>query len=385
MTLEQKRAEILKRRLDLLNEYLVNEAGYNTEATGESFAEYLKNKGVSYAWFVKDLPPGIDTPPAYGYDNIMAYANSLNQILVNQMLTAMGNGDLPEQYINDGEEDEVVVTDKLLSCSGCANEDSCGKNNGGDWDNSWKNESKYLGAEGGCGLPPVPPPFPKVKAIKKSVEAWDKYNAKKKKYQDCRKNQKGSGQHLALHLLHLSNPMEAVGRKAFLDLVAWNVFGMASIFEQMKSYSNQAFWTKIKNRWYDFGGDPAKLDKSVDKGKNKKPIFRKKGWKPKAKSADGFYMYDGGAAEVAGAIAAAATIIAAIVPVIKEFRKSKGEPDVDIETGPDGNQNQIDLPDGALDGGQQGLSSKMKWIIGLSIGVPVLGISIWGIYKLATK
>lgn len=374
MNLEQKRAELLKKRLDLLNEYLLKEADFSDNQDGMSFSDFLSGKGISLQSFIKDLPPGFDNPPASGYDNVLAYTNSLNQLMVNQMISALDKGELPDQYVSDeGEENS-----KMLSCSGC---NGCGSD-----------KDKYLMAEGGCGLPPVPPPFPKVKAIKKSVEAWDKYNAKKKKYKECRRNQKAIGHNLAAHLLNLSNPMSAIGRGGFLDLVSRNFLGFAQTFIQMKDYSDQSFWNRVKKAWYDFGGNPSKLDAATERGKNKKAIWRKKGWKPKGSSADGGeytsseYLNDGGAAEIAGVIAAAAVLLGAIVPIVKSFRKAKGQPeeDVDISSGAEyepngGEQTDSNLPDSG------GLSTQMKWIIGLSIGVPVIGLSVWGIYRLVTK
>lgn len=367
-TLEKKRAQILKARLDLLNDYLVKE--YVEEPSSASFAEYLQNYGISREDFIKDLPPEYQNPPAHGYEELMAYGTALNQLLVNQMLIALEKGELPEQYIADeSEQEEGDDEDKqtVLSCDGCSKSNCC-------------SGSKHYNAVGGCPLPPIPPPFPKVKSIKKSVEAWDKYNAKKKAFLDCIKNQKAGGKDIKQHLIHLSNPMEAVGRNAFLDLVKKNVFGMASRFAQMRSFEDKSFYNKGMAKWYNFGGRPEKLDEAINKGKDKKPLFKKKGWKP----ADGEYLNDGGAAEIAGGIAAAAAIISALVPLIKSFKKAKGEQGGDDEFDSD-----VKLPvDNGNEGGsgdvaQEGLSGQTKLIIGLAIGIPILGLGIWGIYKLA--
>lgn len=421
-TIEQKRAKILKKRLDLLNSYLVAE--YIDARTGKSFADFLKWKGITRKAFIKDLPTLLQNPPAGGYKELMTYAASMNQLLVNQYLSALQNAEpLMHNAVEEiaGQqaqlEGAVVDPDTVYWANGGEDKDDhpcrCGGKCGGD--KSKENDiirypkgnltEVVLGpgehlpesgiplltydglnfnASGGCGLPPIPPPVPNIGPGQK---LWNAYNEKKNKYNACRKAQKAGGEKLSMHLLHLSNPMEAIGRGAFLKLIEWNVFGLAQIFNQIKAYPDQSWWEKIKAKWYNLGGNPDKFGPPVEKGKNKKPIFRPKGWKPKEKHADGdqewneYYNVEGWD-DALEAVTAAASILAVIGPVVQQFRKAKGEPAIEEL---DDSMSRTDVPnipdtvDGPMD--IEGLSDNVKLFIGLGIGLPLLAIGLWAIFK----
>ena len=75
MTLNEKRIKILEKRLDQLNSFLIEEANNPTQE--QSFAAFLKGKGISRDMFIKDLPPEYHGVPAKGVNDIVAYAELL--------------------------------------------------------------------------------------------------------------------------------------------------------------------------------------------------------------------------------------------------------------------------------------------------------------------
>lgn len=60
----------------------------------------------------------------------------------------------------------------------------------------------------------------------------------------------------------------AAARGAFLKLMSWNVWGMATVFK-----AQNAQWHKyLNNAWYNLGGTPSKLQNTINKAYNRKPI-----------------------------------------------------------------------------------------------------------------
>lgn len=417
MTLEEQRARMLKLRLDLINEYLVLE--FVETSTGKSFADFLKYKKITRKQFIKGLPTDLQNPPAEGKEALIAYGNAMNQYFINQHLIAMENEEVDEeeneeatesaQYLGKGKVDPDYLPSEVGlmyncdgcelkkyhnadgQCEGCPAQGSCVE----EYENPDVDESdSFHNASGGCGIPPIPPPFPKVKKIKKSVEAWDKYHAKLSKYKTCRADMKKSGKNLSFHILNLSNPGLGLARGSFNQLVKWNVFGMAQYFKQMMTYNNGMFWEQVKSKWYNLGGDPAKLIKAVEEGKGKKPVFKPKGWKPKQKSADGLIdireedddYFNSGYAEAAAIVGGAAAILTAIVPIVNAFKKSKGDTNKDDGLAEYADPNKTGDPgtDPTVSGEPTGdLSTNMKLAIGVPLGLLTVGLLIWGAMSLS--
>ncbi len=390
MTTEERRIKILEKRLRLLGEYLER----FSDGDGPSFAEFAKSKDITYEMFVKDLPPGFENVPASGYDNVLEYALQLNELLNGQRnLSEM------EEIAADGNNLERGVTDYY----GQYIREDCGCGGGSEDDNSASADGDEFSAAG-CGLPPVPPPFPNPKKTNNAItraarKSWDKYKEKHAKYRRCVNAQKEKRKGYSLndkasHALHLSNPSEAIGRVAFLKLIALNIFGLAQTYERMRSHPNQTHWDRMKKLWYRLGGSEVKLDKNISIGRGKKPIFRPKGWKPKPLNADGgIYSADGGVwhnaydgIAIGGMITAATGLIGSVAPIIKSFKKDNAEPDADTydPLNPDMRlPEDTELPDDTgVDG--DGLTTN-QWI-GISAGVAVvLGVIIFAGYKMSKE
>ncbi len=386
MTQEQIRIQILNKRLRLLTEYLER----FSDGNGPTFAQFIKRKGVSHAAFIKDLPPGYENVPASGYDNILEYALSLHGLLEGQhrivemeQIAADGNnleaGNIhyqPNQY----------TPNQYPSDCGCGG--GCGKH-------SADGEEEF-NAIGGLCIKPMAP----LLSIKLAPGQWRSYENKKKVYNECLRKKaelKASGKDKAKHLFNLTNLGVAPIRLSFLKLVALNVFGLAQIFERMRKDPNQTHWNQVKAKFYNFGGTDAKLDSNVSIGHSKKPVFRPKGWKPKGATtnngADGSFSADGQwynaeaytAAGIAAIITAAAGFTAQLTPIIKNFKKEKGEvDDFNPEGTPDANY-PGDLPDPGDDGsGDGGMLSNINWAIAAPVAIVLLAGIGFAIYK-ATK
>ena len=115
-------------------------------------------------------------------------------------------------------------------------------------------------------------------------------------------------------------------RLAFLALVELNAFGLADKFTAIFKDKGE---TPLSNWWYNIGGDFSAFKKSVIKGAKNKRIFGVKiDNSNNTLSPDYQPSRIGDAALIAGYIAAAGTIIAAAVPVIKNL----GQIATDINT-----------------------------------------------------
>lgn len=395
MEQEQRRIKILEKRLRLLAEYLEK---FEKGEDNPTFAQFLKMRGVTRDMFIQDLPPEYANVPASGYDNVLQYAVVLQELLngqhrIIQMEMSADGNDLQAGLIKY-EGGQYIHDDCGCGCGGgCGGDDKNFSGSGGEQDgetaalrnileDGGTEEGLNFAASGKICIKPIAPIIPE----KINPGMWRSYRNKVTAYNKCVADKKSSGGHSLLdkvqHAIHLSNPMEAIGRNAFLDLVKNNVFGMASRFEQMRQFPDKSFYNKGIAKWYNFGGDPKKLDSAISIGKGKKALFKKKGWKP----ADGTYNTDGGAGETAGGIAAAAAIITAIVPLIQSFIKAKGENTGDQFDGsgisPDATDN-TDYSGKSIDGNNtidDGLST-MQWI-GISAGIAiVLGVAGYFVFK----
>lgn len=368
MSEQLKRAEILKKRLALLNEYIQKESEANM---GVSFAAFLRSKGITHSAFIKDLPPRFKSVPAKGLENIAEYTAAMASLLENQLEL---HADATYSIVGDDGEDEEnfnccgSAASEMLNCSGCEN--NC---------NSSTDDS--YNAIGSICIKPIAPIISK----KLAPGMWRSYENKKKSYEKCKAIQaenKAAGKKKSLHILNLSNAGLAVARVSFLKLVAYNIFGLGQTFEKMRKDPDQTAWKKINVLWYNWGGSEKKLDSNVSIGHNKKPIFRPKGWKPKTTSADGAEYHNAYSEATIGAIiTAAASITASMASVINGFNKKKGEPEANFEGKEDVNQ-AGDMPDtsNADIENETGMSIPVKIGIGVGIAVVVGGL-IWGISK----
>lgn len=416
MTTEERRIKILQKRLRLLSEYLDR---FDGEDSAPTFAQFIKSKGVTREMFIKDLPPGYTNVPASGMDNILEYALALGELLnginnLSEMENASADGDDLRAGLIKYEGGQYIKDDCGCGCGG--DDKDCGQDggnysgSGGEQDGESPalayilndsggrfDDSMSFAASGGCGAPPLPPLFPNPSKQNNKLQRWqrkqwDKYKEKHAKWRRCRNskketNKKYTAAEKATRAFNITNVGMAPVRAAFLRLVEFNIFGLGSTFEKMRQDPNQSYWDGIAKKWFIIGGDQRKLDQNTSIGRNKKPIFKPKGWKPKGGSnADGaVYNADGDngvwyygegwtAAGIAALIVAASGIVTSMAPVIKSFKKDKGEPELDFDGTPDPNRDG-ETPEGPAPEGDptEGLSTG-AWI-GISVGAAlVLGL-----------
>lgn len=105
-------------------------------------------------------------------------------------------------------------------------------------------------------------------------------------------------------------------RGAFLSAVALNVFGMATKLKQ--ATKTQDGVNKVRDKWYMFGGDWAKLRQAIDNGAQRKKI--------------GGVSSIGAAVAVPAWVATAAAIIAAIMPLVNAILKNQQQSGMDMSS-----------------------------------------------------
>lgn len=114
-----------------------------------------------------------------------------------------------------------------------------------------------------------------------------------------------------------------VPRKAFLSLVSLNVRGLATRMTQLSQSERATFWKK-------FGGRPDILEKAINNGKKKKPLFGASK-KVKAIKGIGAVIVDDTSGGIGIAPVAVASIIAASAPIliaVVGLLKKKGVPEI---------------------------------------------------------
>ena len=327
-TTEQKRGAILEKRLMLLNKFIV----LNSEGGTDSFAKFLRREGIKKENFIDGLPPSLQSPPAGGIEAINDYTEYMNRIYFGQYLG------------------HAKKTGSDISADGLVAEPGDDTWSGGDGTNYSLTAAERKAKRKARRL-----------ARKAAKEAAGKEPGDKK----------------AMHVLNKLNPVFVSMRAAYLSLVRINMFGMATSLAKMKADADQSFWKKVQTKWYNMGGIKNILSTNVDKGKNKPQHLVRK-----SKQADG--GEDFGAADpftVGAWITAAGTAIGIIAPIIKDFKKNKGLPEdkgdeemTQLPPDPDDDPAKDDKPEGKDNG--EGMGTKMKWIIGGSIGAALLVTAI---------
>lgn len=323
-TIEQKRGDILEQRLNLLNDFII----LNSEGGTDSFVKYLRQKGIKKEDFIEGLPTQLQSPPAAGIEAVMDYTERMN-------------ANYARQYLEHGKKigmpaDEFSVLGEIYG-----------------------NDDTWSGVDGDDF----------------SLTAEER-KAKRKAKREARKKAKDAaikepGDKKAMHVLNKLNPLFVLIRNSYSALVRMNMFGLATTLNKMKIDADQSYWKKVLTKWYNMGGIKNILSTSVDKGKTKPQKLRRK--KLRSDGTDEDLSLTG--AEEAAIITAAGTAIAAILPIIISFKKKKGisedegDKEMDKEKDPDDDPTTDDKPNG---GDGEGMSTKMKWIIGGSIGAALL-------------
>lgn len=114
-----------------------------------------------------------------------------------------------------------------------------------------------------------------------------------------------------------------VPRKSFLAMVSLNVRGLATRMKQLTKAERDALWKK-------FGGQPGTLEKAVNNGAKKRPLFGA-GKKVKAIKGIGAVIDEGNTIGGPGTAATIATIVAAAAPILVAVvgaLKKKGIPEI---------------------------------------------------------
>lgn len=181
-------------------------------------------------------------------------------------------------------------------------------------------------------------------------------------------------------------------RNAYLAVLKVNLFNLAGKSGDAIA-KNPTAWANIKKRWAKFGGNPAALEKEINRGKGKKPLFAKPS---KKKGADGYsdiewtmvdadgigYNYPTGVEEggLAATIAAATPLIIAMKQILESAFGGKMT-DADTENA----LNEINAEDGVTEdellsdaeiAEEEKRANLIKWSL---IGVGALVVVVGGI------
>lgn len=307
MTETQARGALIKNRLDIINSYVGKEMG-----TKKPFDIFLRENKITKKEFVRDLPPPFNAPPT-DFDAVFDYGVDLNKLYFSLFQK------------NEMELAAAAAKDKLAL--GIVDGDYIPAYANGDGDD-YENASGAVGAAAKCGIPPIKP----LRARSKAPEKWAEYDRKKAAYDKCvaawkaekdaKKEDRKNTERKGLHELNKYNPLFVSGRGAFLSLVALNVFQLAYNIARIRQ-KDSAAWKRITTKWYNIGGDKAALENAINKGKDKRGIFGVRGADGQMEW-DGRYSFTG--AEIATFVATATPIIAAMKPIITEFKRKQGEP-----------------------------------------------------------
>lgn len=283
-SVEQHRGGILGKRRDIINQFVTDQEG-----TGMPFGAYMKKKGVTKAMFFEELPNelhfeeiGEETPDS---DALKDYGQMLNLLYHYNHVRHLAKADGFNCCGADGDLSEAIVTATDISY------DDGFYDAGGKWKKKWK--------------------AAKTKVEGKVKKTIDKTKGKVKGIADKIKKQGLVG------TLNKANPGMVAMRGAFQALLVVNAFAMAWNLGRIKDAGGKR-WSKLMKKWRVVGGDENRLIEIIQRNRNKKPVFGQR-------NADGMFSLTG--AEVSAFIAQATPIMALVLPVIKQFKKDKGEPE----------------------------------------------------------
>lgn len=361
-TIEQKRGSMLKKRLDLINDFLFEEKG-----TEKTFGEYISEKGINEKVFLSELPmslkiDGISKATAES-ENLFDYANTLNLWYADQFL---------KHHIKTG----IIEVEKYHNA-----------------------DSEYHEAKGKL-----------IKKIKDKIKnAKDKV---KESVSNTTNKIKDKVKRLGvIGTINKTNPALVIVRNSFLSLLDINAAGMASTFNYIKK-DNGKHWAKFIKRWRIIGGDDDRLKNAIDRGAKKKPfpplkrLFHhndgenqeidtnnpKNAGKTAAATAGaltglaGILASNPATAPAAAYVGSAGSVMAMASPIFKSFAKENGEDTSSIPDVPD-TTNSIDpdtkealkTVDEGENNGDDGFFSQYKWyLVGGFTVAALLGLIFLG-------
>ena len=121
----------------------------------------------------------------------------------------------------------------------------------------------------------------------------------------------------AVHAVNKFNPVFVTMRGSMLSVLKKNVVGMADAMAIIKEKSPNKRWEEVMQKWWMFGGEKAKFDKAVMKGKGKKPLFKDVIEKfQKKKGFDGEYSNSEGSEKAAKAVLITSALLGVATPIL---------------------------------------------------------------------
>ena len=215
----------------------------------------------------------------------------------------------------------------------------------------------------------------------------------------------------SVHLINIANPVFLTMRGALLFLLNNNVVGIGKAFSLIKDKADtDNSWNEILQKFWMWGGDKGLLNRAIDNGKNKKPLFLNVIDKITNKKY-GFDGYSNANGENIGTIITKAAVLLGVLvpvsainpatapsapfltagasafgllnPIISKFAKKNGATDKDIKDMPTEASNPIPVPLSKteqeeldrLNSKSIGMSPTLKWtLIGGGILLLVGGI-----------
>lgn len=168
----------------------------------------------------------------------------------------------------------------------------------------------------------------KRKVEKLTIKSTKSGKEKKEALKTFRKNRRGEIKEAAkkvTKVLAKIDPVLGLGRGAFLALLRLNMRGMASKFADIRAAGKAG---ELYKKWGNLGGKKSRLDKAIDKGKGKKWLMDRKHNKAakKGKGVNDEYLAVEPVSTSAGVTtAAASTILAALVPIMKKLFEKMGK------------------------------------------------------------
>lgn len=285
MTKTEHRGSILKNRLDILNEYLIDEAG-----TGKPFDRYLFERKITKGQFIAHLPKNMNAPPV-NYDDVFRYAEKMNGMHyalflehkkhkeiadIKKQAVALNSTDCFGADCDDGYHN---LSGKLKDKIKKKHEERKENREENKEERKEKHEERKENRE-------------ENKAERKEKHE-DRKDARKERIDELKKKLKEAGYKVgdtlghgkAVHAVNKFNPAFVIVRGSVLAMLNENMVGISSALSHVKS--DNEHWEKLQQKWWMIGGEKDAWDKAIDKGKNKKKLFKNLFDKHKKHSADG--------------------------------------------------------------------------------------------------
>ena len=118
----------------------------------------------------------------------------------------------------------------------------------------------------------------------------------------------------AVHAVNKFNPAMVLMRGGLLGMLNSNIIGVATNMSVIKNDNNQKHWNEIMQKFWMWGGNKKHIAKSVEKGKNKKPLAQ--GIMDKLRRKHGFDGYSNAGGKIATNVGLALAVTGAVGGVV---------------------------------------------------------------------